>query len=259
MASFYQQRAEGRFDSSERTAGPWGPQSQHAGPPSALLAREFGRFGDIADKRIASISVDILSPIPIGPLDVHVNVDKPGKQVELLSGEVRAGDKVVMAARAWRVRRAPDDVPGIGTTSQLPAPVDDSKGIGREVMPDAFTGGYLSAVEWLYVPDDTQLGESRSAWIRPLIPLIDGETTSGTELAMLTADSGSGVHVPLDPAQHPGINCTLHVALVREPEGDRIGLESRTSVEPGGSGLTSTTLYDGRGVVGTATQSLLFR
>ena len=262
MDSFYRQTAEGLFVSGEYTAGPWGPESQHAGPPSALLAREFTRFADIGDKRIASISVDILSPIPLRPLHVSVSVAKPGRQVELLSGEIRAGDKIVLTARAWRVRQAPDDVPSIGSTGHLPetSTADDSYGIGNAVMPGAYRGGYLSAVQWLQARgEDFPQDEARSAWIRPLIPLIEGEDPTGTELAMLTADSGSGVHVPVDPFHHPGINCTLHVALVREPEGDRIGLESRTSVEPGGCGLTSTTLYDRRGVVGTGTQSLLFR
>lgn len=190
-------------------------------------------------------------------------MDKPGRRVELLSGEIRAGDKVVMAARAWRVLKAPDDVPNIGSPLQLPEPVSrgDGDGVGREVMPGAYTGGYLSAVEWLQAPEEEAkpINEAHSAWIRPLIPLVEGgELITGTELAMLTADSGSGVHVPIDPFHHQGINCTLHVAFVREPEGDRIGLESQTSVAPGGCGLTSTTLYDRRGVVGTSTQSLLF-
>lgn len=262
MESFYQHLADGRFESSTRTAGPWGPEAQHAGPPSALLAREFSRYGDIGDKRIASISVDILSPVPISPLEVSVRVDKPGRQVELLSGEIRAGDKVVLAARAWRVLKAPDDVPYIGPNAKLPESISqsDGDGVGREVMPGAYTRGYLSAVEWLQAPDEEKPpNEPRSAWIRPLIPLVEGEPITGTELAMLTADSGSGVHVPIDPFQHAGINCTLHVAFLREPEGERIGLESRTSVEPGGCGLTSTTLHDRRGVVGTGTQSLLFR
>lgn len=262
MESFYQLLDDGLFESSTRTAGPWGPEAQHAGPPSALFAREFSRHGEIGDKRIASISVDILSPVPISPLDVRVRVDKPGRRVELLSGEIRAGDKVVMAARAWRVLKAPDDLPTIGSIAKLSEPKSrgEGDGVGREVMPGAYTGGYLSAVEWLQAPEDEgkPVNEARSAWIRPLIPLVAGETVTGTELAMLTADSGSGVHVPVDPFHHQGINCTLHVAFVREPEGNRIGLESRTSVEPGGCGLTSTTLYDRRGVVGTGTQSLLF-
>lgn len=262
MESFYRHTAEGLFDSGVYTAGPWGPGSQHAGPPSALLARELARYGDIGDKRIASISVDILSPVPLHPLNVRVSVAKPGKKVELLEGEIRTGARVVMSARAWRVQKAPDDIASLGSMERLPehTPADDSEGTGRRVMPGAYTGGYLSAVEWLQAPGEEQpQNEARSAWIRPLIPLIEGEAPTGTELAMLTADSGSGVHVPIDPFHHPGINCTLHVAFVREPEGDRIGLESRTSVEPGGCGLTSTTLYDQRGVFGTGTQSLLFR
>ena len=37
--SFYKPDG-GRFLSTELTRGPWDPDSQHAGPPAALLARE---------------------------------------------------------------------------------------------------------------------------------------------------------------------------------------------------------------------------
>lgn len=127
-------------------------------------------------------------------------------------------------------------------------------------MPGAYADGYLRAVDWRYVRGGTYHQEPSSAWLRPLVPLVEGEAyAADVELAMLCADSGSGVHVPLDPARHAGINCTLHVALQRDPCGERIGLEAATSVEPGGCGLTSTTLHDDRGPVGTATQTLIFR
>lgn len=112
-SSFYRQIGAGRFDSGPLSAGPWGPDAQHAGPPAALLAREFGAHGDIGAKRIASISIDILSPVPLSVLDVEVKTEKPGANVELLSGTVSADGKVVMSARAWRVLRAPGDIPAL--------------------------------------------------------------------------------------------------------------------------------------------------
>lgn len=253
--SFYRQTAPGQFDSGPLTAGPWGPEAQHAGPPSALLAHEFANHLFSREKRIASISIDILSPVPVAPLEVEVQLDRPGRSVEMLTGSVSAGGKTVMSSRAWRVQRAPDDIPYIVPPRSLPLP-DGEPVVG---MPGAFEDGYLRAVEKRYVRGGMYAREPSSAWLRPLVPLIDGIETTAIELAMVTADSGSGVHVPLDPRQHPGINCTLHVALVRDPVGDRIGLESMTSVVPGGSGLTSTTLHDESGPVGTATQTLLFR
>ena len=44
MEPFYAQLDENTFASSPWTAGPWGPDKQHAGPPSALLARAIERL-----------------------------------------------------------------------------------------------------------------------------------------------------------------------------------------------------------------------
>ena len=253
--SFYRRIEPGRFDSGPLTAGPWSPEAQHAGPPSALLAHEFAAHAPSPDKRVASISIDIYAPVPLAALEVRVETEKPGKSVELLTGTVSVDGKLLMAARAWRVVRAPSDLPTIEAPSRLPLP----DGEPRAAMPGTYEDGYLRAVEKRYVQGGVYQREPSSAWLRPLVPLIEDEKTSGLELAMITADSGSGVHIPLNPLEHPGINCTLHVALVRDPEGDMIGLESVTSVAPGGSGLTSTILHDESGPVGTATQTLFYR
>lgn len=38
-AAFYEPLGDGRFASTAHTAGPWTAESQHVGPPSALLVR----------------------------------------------------------------------------------------------------------------------------------------------------------------------------------------------------------------------------
>jgi hypothetical protein len=43
--SFYVAVDEGRFRATELTASPWGPGSQHGGPPSALLEAISQRAG----------------------------------------------------------------------------------------------------------------------------------------------------------------------------------------------------------------------
>ncbi|MGK5522497.1 hypothetical protein ACSNN9_24510 [Micromonospora sp. URMC 107] len=39
----------GRFGSTPATAGPWDPAAQHAGPPSALLARALAGHDPVDD------------------------------------------------------------------------------------------------------------------------------------------------------------------------------------------------------------------
>src|SRR4051812_42825407 len=47
------------------TRGPWDPRHQHAGPPSALLARAIEAAGGIEDGQLARITVDILRPVAL--------------------------------------------------------------------------------------------------------------------------------------------------------------------------------------------------
>ena len=52
---------------------------------------------------LARITVEILGAVPIGEMEVETAVERPGRSVELLAGEVRADGRAVLRARAWRV------------------------------------------------------------------------------------------------------------------------------------------------------------
>src|SRR5258706_6884919 len=67
--AFFVSDGDDRFVATEHGRGPWSPAHQHAGPPSALLARAIERAiaGDPAV--VARLTVELFSPVPIGPLD----------------------------------------------------------------------------------------------------------------------------------------------------------------------------------------------
>ena len=72
------------------------------------------------------------------------------------------------------------------------------------------------------------------------------------------ADSGSGVGAVLDPVRFvPFVNADLSVSLHRLPDGEWIGLDSVTTLEPHGVGLTRTGLYDVHGAIGQGLQALV--
>ncbi|HET8863191.1 MAG TPA: acyl-CoA thioesterase domain-containing protein, partial [Solirubrobacterales bacterium] len=92
-AAFYESDGVNSFVATELTRGPWDPQAQHAGPPSALLGREIERAdGAGADGfQVARVTLEILRPVPIGPVRVEAEVVRPGRSVQMveatLSGE----------------------------------------------------------------------------------------------------------------------------------------------------------------------------
>jgi hypothetical protein len=94
--------------------------------------------------------------------------------------------------------------------------------------------------------------------MRLRVPLVLGETPSPAQRVLAVADSGSGVGAAFDPGCFvPFINADLTVALHRFPDGEWIGLDAATALEPHGIGLTRTGLYDVRGPIGQGLQGLV--
>jgi hypothetical protein len=96
-----------------------------------------------------------------------------------------------------------------------------------------------------------------TVWMRPRVALVAGEPVSPLQRVMLAADGGNGVSAPLDWATHIFINTDLTVHLLRPPEGEWVCLDSVTHVD--GIGMTDTALWDERGRIGRAAQTLLVR
>jgi hypothetical protein len=258
--AFYTQTGTEAFDSSASTAGPWSSLTQHAGPPSALLARQIEGYQPRPGHRLARVSVDILAPVPVAPLQITVEPIRTGKRVELLQATAQAEGRTVLIARAWRLVAASSDFP--------PCPAPGSPGdmpeTGGELsaedtaFPDSWhQDGYLSAIDWCLEHGSFATSGPAKAWARPNVALVDGEAMTPWQRVLTVADSGSGISVCAPPAEHPAINCDISVVLHRDPAGDWIGLDSRTTAVPGEGAMTQTTVFDPTGVTGSATQTLV--
>jgi acyl-Coa thioesterase superfamily protein/acyl-CoA thioesterase superfamily protein len=239
-------------------AGPWSAQTQHGGPPSALLVRQAEREAratrdDLAAYRVA---VDFLGPVPVGPLEVRARVVRSGRSVVLVDSELSVAGRACLHARTWLVRgEAPEPTPVVsGDDPVLPGPED------VETV-DTWDFPYARQMEWRpvlgggYDPGPAQI------WGRPKIPLVpadvDPEPMSGLQHAVLLGDSGSGVSSELAWDAWAFLNIDLDVHLLRQPTSDWLLLDSRTRLGPQGTGLASTTFRDVEGVVGTGAQTLV--
>lgn len=255
--AFYHQLAEGRFESSPLTAGPWSPDSQHAGPPSALLVRAMERFEQRPGTRLARVSVDVLGPVPVADLEIEVRTVRPGRSLELLEATASAGDRPVLVARGWRMRSTPGDFPvhGDHTGPEVPA----APRVRGAMMSFAHADGYLSVVDFSFDHGDGDaLGPAR-AWGRSRLDLVDGESMTGWQHTILVADSASGISLATDPLTYPAINCDLVVSLHREPMPGWVHLDSETVGGPDGGVVTDTRLSDDRGRIGRSVQNLYGR
>lgn len=253
-AAFYIAERDGIFASTPATAGPWGPENQHGGPPAALLVRAFELTEPQPHSRIARFAMEILRPVPVAPLTVRTAVVRRGRRVALLRGVVEANGQEVLLAHAWRLH-VPEEpavaVPDQFTVPPIPPPAPTS------AWPGAYRGGYMSAIEWRSVVGSLGEPGPSVAWTRARLPLIAGEEISPFGRAALVADSGSGVSASVDFSKWLCINVDLTVSLHRDPVGEWVLLDSVTITDPGGSGLAVTLLADKNGAVGRGLQTLV--
>lgn len=249
--SFYVQLEEGLFRSTRWTTGPWGPDAQHAGPPSALMARSLESAAP-AGAHIARVTCEILRPVPIDDLAVESAVRRPGRSVSLLEASLTAAGQEVMRASAWAIRTTDLDLPPAATAARAPAAPHDL----RSLFEDRAETDYIAAMEWRFVRGSFfELGPA-TAWLRMKMPLVDGEDPTPLQRVLTAADSSSGISGALDFSQWRYLNPDLTVHLHRPLEGEWVCLEAATTPERTGVGLTSATLYDVRGPIGRSAQSL---
>jgi hypothetical protein len=240
------------------TRGPWDPGAQHAGPPSALIARELERATE-PGWQIGRVTYEILRPVPIAPLRVEVDVRRPGRSVELLGATLTDLDgEPLIVASAWRIATQDTEMPlEVSTASEaLPGP---ERGRVKEFFDTGQSVGYHSAMEYRFIAGGfTDLGPAL-VWLRSRHPLVEGEEMSPLQRVMIAADSGNGVSATLDLERYIFINVDLSVHLHRLPRGEWIGLDAVTLPEPEGIGLADSVLHDERGPIGRALQTLFVR
>jgi hypothetical protein len=253
--SFFAPDGEG-FLATELTRGPWDPGAQHAGPPAALLGRALERLPDAADFQISRISFDILGPIAIGPVDVVARVLRPGRRVQLIESELRIGGEPRMRATAWRLRLADYDMPATATATP-PAPAGPAEGSEAGFFPSGQEHGYHTGMDARFLQGGfTELGPG-AVWLRMRQPLLAGEEPSPLQRVLIAADVGNGISSALDFRRFVFINVDLTVQLERLPAGEWVCVDAVTLARPSGIGTAESVLYDERGRLGRALQSLL--
>lgn len=253
--AFYEPLGDGRFRSTEHTAGPWSPDSQHLGPPSALLVRALEGVPERVPSALARVTVEILGPVPLAELAVSASVERPGRSVELLSAEISAGGRPVVRAKAWRIIRS--DTTSVATRAGAPLPPPEQ---GRRLSrPEGWSFGYLDALEWRALRGSFEEAGPATVWARQQVDLVAGEAPSQLQRLFTVVDSGSGVSNQLNPRDWWFINSELTVHIFRDPSGEWIGLDSTTTIGPHGVGTALSTVHDQHGPVGTCTQALMVR
>ncbi len=247
----------GQYVPTDHARGPWDPQALHGGAPAALITAAFENAEAGTERPISRLTFELLRPVPSVPLTIHTRTVRAGRRVAEMAAELRAGEQLIARASALCLLAVPE-LPA-ATPPTPPDPPMEGPEAGTELRfaldgsEGASFGASAMEMSWLRPPSP---GPGR-VWMRLRHPLVLGVPTSPLASLAAVADFGNGVSAALPFEDFLFINADLSIHLYRQPRGEWIGLDSRTHLHPGGSGLAESVLHDRDGPLGRAFQSLV--
>jgi hypothetical protein len=246
-----------RFRATDLALGPWYPGALHGGAPAALLVHAVNAHGAADGLRLARITYEFVRPVPLAELTVAVNVVRPGRRVTLLDVVLRDGEGTeVTRARALLVR--PSEV-GAATAAEAVEPPfpGPEQGVRNDWEGRQGRGFATDAMEIRFVKGRFLEPGEATAWFRLRHPLVAGHSVDPLESVAAAGDFGNGIAAVLDWDEYLFINPDLTVYVERPPVDEWVALESRTRIEAGSVGVAESVIWDRRGRIGHATQTLV--
>jgi len=235
------------------TRGPWGAAmgGQNVG---GLLAWGIERSGIDPDFQPARLTVDLLRPVLLEPVQLQTTVQREGRRIKLVDGTLVQNGKTVARASALFLRRGdhPDGEVWSGPVEMPPLPADSS-GFPAD-MPfliwgyGAGLGGSpgIAAGEW------EQAHSQKFAWTRLFRPMVHGHPlTPFTRLAFVGDVTSSLTHWGTGGLRY--INADYTVTASRLPDGEFLGLAAQSHYGTAGVATGTATLFDRHGPIGSST------
>jgi len=197
----------------------------------------------------AHATIDILRPVPYGPLRTRAVVTREGKKMQMVESHLLGDGEVVARARVLRVREI--ESPSLPAPNPYPLPEHcPDKAFFRDGHP---LGRLVETRQIL----DAKAGDSKGAvWSRFIAELAPGTPIGGVVQAAIISDYGNGLSRLTNPREWSFANMDISLHLVRRPVGEWLLVEADGLLQGRGVGLSNMMLADREGQFGRAHQSL---
>jgi hypothetical protein len=239
----------------EFTAGPWDPGLQHGGAPTALISWAAERIPTREPMQVVRITVDLLRPVPIAPLQFRAEVVREGRKIQLCAITLLHENVVVVRATVLKIRRAELSLPptAVEETIALPGP----EGGHDADVPNSNPNALIRGMSMRVVKGDFRTPGAAAIWFRVDRPLFADQPLTPLQRVAMVGDFCNGVSTVLEWAKWTFINGDLTISLARLPIGEWILLDAQSWLGDGGAGIAFAKLGDRRGYFGRAVQSLV--
>jgi hypothetical protein len=246
-----------RFVPTRLAQGPWG-QSLSGHVVGGMLGRTLERdYGD-PELQPARLTVDLLRPAALAPLQVQTNVVREGRRLRLVDAVMTQGATVVARASGLFLRRGPQPTDEVFTTPVTMPRMPTEPVALRDDLPmflwaygrDPVRGSQgIGMTEW-------QHGGPKYVWLRETRLLIEGEPLTPFTRAAMAGDVASSL-THWSTGGLAWINADYTLTLSRLPEGPYLGLAALSHYSEAGVATGTATMVDHRGPIGTGTATAL--
>jgi hypothetical protein len=241
--------------STPNASGPWSAQHQHGAAPTSLICWAVERIPTLVPMQVVRITVDLLRPVPVAPLQIKTEVVREGKKIQLCSVQLQVDDVEVVRASVLKIRATPLSFPDSVRDEPVTLPGPDESRVPKDGPSgiNAFTAG----VQMRIAKGGFRKPGPAAVWFRAERPIVAGEAITPLIRAAIAADYCNGTSSPLDFHQWTFINGDLNINLARMPIGEWILLDAESYIGPTGAGVAFARLGDLQGYFGRAVQSLV--
>jgi hypothetical protein len=237
--------------------GPWGP-SISGNYVGGLLARVVEQEVDDVDLQPARLTVDLLRPVALQPLQMHSSVVRDGRRLRVVDAVMTQNDLMVARASALFLRRSKHAVDTVWTSPvTMPAMPAEPDVLADDVpmLLHSFGRDPVAGSPGVGVTEWRHHGQ-KFVWLRETKLLVDDEPLSPFTRAVMAADVTSSLtHWGTEGLQF--INADYTITLSRLPEGFYIGLASMTHYGHAGVATGVATLFDEKGPIGSGMATAL--
>lgn len=236
------------------TQGAWNPHEQHMAPATGILCAELEAYSPRPGLRIGRISLDIWGLISLEPFTIETRLLRGGRTIELIEARMLVDDRTLISARAWRMQTC--------DTSQIQGIEDSAIAHYDSMQPwdgmKQWGGGFINSMQFKANPQQRRAGNG-VVWMTNSMDMIEGQRTSSFVKLMGMADTSNGIVPRANPREWIFPNLDLNISLLRMPQGQWLGLDTRQQYGSDGIGLTSSVLHDEQGVFAHSLQTLTLR
>jgi hypothetical protein len=254
----------------ELSRGPWDPRALHGGPVAALVARAVEACEPDPATHVARLTLELLRPVPVAPLEVTAVMARPGRKVQVVDVTVSSDGSMLALGRALRIRMLDEAAPEAEELRQEAAGEGARSGDGGGEVPPgpeeahqslplttSYAGFHNGGAELRFALGEFAKRGPATVWVRLAVPVVAEEAPSPLQRVCAAADFGNGVSSLLDFARWIFINPDLTVFVDRPLDGEWVCLDASTELGTPGVGIAHCRLWDRRGTLGRSMQSLL--